>query len=227
MRLKDILQHVPYLRKYFIDKLSKFSPDISETRLIILDDDDFQLASYASDIKDNLKELDGQRTVGLTSYYYADAQMSSRPFVGSPGSSYYYQSDQYVQNATRFEGLIVRAPGFNGSIMLALNRLEELVVDPTGTRSSNLNRGGGGGGGDGDIGILYSNLRRSDVSGRKRKVQDPTKRKVQDPTKRKVQDPTKRKPFACGHCRDHHPDDPCGAKMSWQCTKPCRNTCGA
>ena len=219
MRLKDILQHVPYLRKYFIDKLSKFSPDISETRLIILCDVNFQLASYASDIKDNLKELDGQRTVGLTSYYYADAQMSSRPFVGSPGSSFYYQSDQYVQNATRFEGLIVRAPGFNGSIMLALNRLEELVVDPTDPRSSNLNRGGGGGGGDGDIGILYSNLRRSDVSGRKRKVQDPTKRKVQDPTSRK--------PMVCGHCRDHHPDDPCGAKSVRKCTKPCRNTCGA
>ena len=29
VRLKDILQHVPLLRKYFIDKLSKFSPDIS------------------------------------------------------------------------------------------------------------------------------------------------------------------------------------------------------
>ena len=170
MRLKDILQHVPYLRKYFIDKLGTFSPDISETRLIILDDEDFLVESCASVIKDRLEELDGQRTVGLSSYNYGDAQMSSRPFVGSPGSGYYYQSDQYVQNATRFEGLIVRAPGFNGSIMLALNRLEELVVDPTDPRSSNLNRGGGGGGGDGDIGILYSNLRRSDVSGRKRKV---------------------------------------------------------
>ena len=75
------------------------------------------------------------------------------------------------------------------------------------------------------IGILYSNLRRSDVSERKCKPN-----KVQDPTKRKVQDKTKRKPHSnmkCGHCRDHHPDDPCRAKMSWQCTKPCCNTCGA
>ena len=47
-------------------------------------------------------------------------------------------------------------------------------------------------------------------------------RKVQ-----KVQDPTTRKKSSCTHCRDHHPDDPCGAKNSRGCTKPCRNTCGA
>ena len=63
-----------------------------------------------------------------------------------------------MQDATRFEGVIVRARGFGGSIKPFLNRLEVLVVDPTDPRSSNLNRGGGGGGGDGDIGILYSNL---------------------------------------------------------------------
>ena len=219
MRLKDILQHVPYLRKYFIDKLYTFSPDISDTRLIILDDEDFLVESCASVIKDSLEELDGQRTVGLSSYSHADARMSQRPFVGSPKSAYYYRSNEYAQGATRSEAVIVRAPGFGGSVKLALNRLEGLVVDPTDPRSSNLNRGGGGGGGDGDIGILYSNLRRSDASGRKRKVQDPTKRKVQDPTSRK--------PMVCGHCRDHHPDDPCGAKRSDKCTKPCRNTCGA
>ena len=137
--------------------------------------------------------------------------MSQRPFVGSPKSDYYYRSNEYVRGATRFEAVIVRASGFGGSIKLALNRLEGLVVDPTDPCSSNLNLGGGGGGGVGDIGIIYSNLRRSDVSKRKRKVQDVTSRK----------------PPTCGHCRDHHPDDPCGAKMSWQCTKPCRNTCGA
>ena len=63
-----------------------------------------------------------------------------------------------MQDATRFEALLVRAPGFGGSVMPALKRLEGLVVDPTDPCSSNLNLGGGGGGGDGDIGILYSNL---------------------------------------------------------------------
>ena len=156
------------IRKIFVDKLGSFDLDISETRQILLDDVNFPLESHAPAIKDILQELDGQRTVGKTSYSHADAQMSSRPFVGSPGSGYYYQSNEYMQGATRFEALIVRAPGFGGSTMLALNRLEVLVVDPTDPRSSNLNRGGGGKtGGDGDIGILYSNLRRSDVSERK------------------------------------------------------------
>ena len=99
----------------------------------------------------------------------------------------------------------MRAPGFGGSLERPLNDLEELVVDPKAPRSSNLNRGGGGGGGSlgGDIGMIYSNLRQSDVSERKRKAS------------------------SCGHCRDHHPDDPCGAASSKKCTKPCRNTCGA
>ena len=74
---------------------------------------------------------------------------------------------------------------------------------------------------------LIPNLKQEREQGLRPPSYNPTKRKVQDPTKRKVQDPTKRKKSSCTHCRDHHPDDPCGSKSSRKCTKPCRNTCGA
>ena len=108
----------------------------------------------------------------------------------------------------------MRASGFGGSLKLALNRLEELVVDPTDPRSSNLNGGDGGGGGGGDIGILYSNLCQPNAQDRKNpKKQDPTVAPGQLMR-------------ALPRRRDHYPDDPCGTKRRDRCTKPCVHTCG-
>ena len=98
---------------------------------------------------------------------------------------------------------MVRLPGARTGVTASLARLEELVIDPDSPNVYNVNRGGNASGGDpeAEFGLLYSNLRRS---GEKRK----------------------RKALACGHCRDHHPDDPCGEKTRAKCTKLCVSTCG-
>ena len=105
------MQFNPYLLQQFVSKLGSFNPNILQTRLILVTDEGMPLKQIVTAIKTTLQSLgDGARTVGLASYRHVDASISPRPFVGGPDSSYYYKTTEYVQNGTRFEALLVRAP---------------------------------------------------------------------------------------------------------------------
>jgi hypothetical protein len=204
------MQYSPLVHNGFVKMLRGYKIDISETRLVLVTGDALRLEPTALHIQQNLL-TQGMRTIGMDIWSGSDASINRRPFVFQ-ATTCTYNSRDYDPDATRAEALFVRLSGARTGVTASLARLEELVIDPAVLNVHNVNRGGNASGGDpeAEFGLLYSNLRRSDEK-RKRKAHKAHKA---------------HKAASCGHCRDHHPDDPCGAMVKRKCTKTCVSTCG-